>query len=340
MNKNEEQEPSEQRLTRHRILVVDDEAMNRALLEALLHSQRCYELAFAAAADEALRLARNFGIDLILLDTTLPGMDGYTACRHLKTNKLTERVPVILLAEGHAGAADRSRGLEAGADDVLGKPFHRTELLLRVASLLRIKSLHDQLDEVENVILALSRVMEARDQYTQAHTERVARYAVSLGEEIGLSEEERRLLYRAALLHDIGKVGISELILNKPGPLTPEETRIVQEQSVLSAEICRPMRSMPQLLPIIRHIHEHMDGSGYPDHLVGEQIPLGARILGIADAYDAMTSQRPYRPALPPAKARSLLASGSGQQWDPRLVDRFLVVLDRRIDSSRPALVA
>ncbi|MDR3707127.1 MAG: response regulator [Capsulimonadaceae bacterium] len=339
MNTNEEMDASAERLTRHRILIVDDEAMNRALLEAILLSQGKYQLAFASLAEEAYRLARNHEVDLILLDTTLPGVDGYTACRQLKLNRLTERVPIILLAD-HANSADRSKGLQAGAEDVLGKPFHRTELILRVSSLLRIKSLHDQLDEVENVILALSRVMEARDQYTQAHTERVAGYAVALGEEIGLSEEDRRLLYRAALLHDIGKVGISELILNKPGALTPEETRIVREQSVLSAEICAPMRSTPQILPIIRHIHEHIDGSGYPDHLVGDQIPLGARILGIADAYDAMTSQRPYRPALTPAKARALLSGGAGQQWDKKLVDRFLAVLNKQAEYSRPAMVA
>lgn len=339
MNSGEHTLTTEDRLTSHRILVVDDEAMNRALLEAILLSQSSYQLVFASAAEEALRLARNHEVDLILLDTTLPGTDGYVVCRQLKQNKLTDRVPIILLAD-HATSTDRSKGLQAGADDVLGKPFHRLELLLRVSSLLKIKSLHDQLDEVENVILALSRIMEARDQYTQAHTERVAEYAVSLGDDIGLSDEDQRLIYRAALLHDIGKVGISELILNKPGALTPEETRIMREQSVLSAEICSPLRSTPQIVPIIRHIHEHYDGTGYPDHLVGEQIPLGARILGIADAYDAMTSHRPYRPALSAAKARALLATGAGLQWDKRLVERFLDLLERQTIQHRPAMVA
>ncbi|HEY3329724.1 MAG TPA: HD domain-containing phosphohydrolase [Capsulimonadaceae bacterium] len=339
MNTNKPMLALENRLTLHRLLVVDDEAMNRALLEAILMSQNRYELVFAASAEETMRITRNQPIDLILLDTTLPGTDGYTVCRQLKTTRLTERIPIILLAD-HAASADRSKGLQAGAEDVLGKPFHRTELMLRVSSLLRIKSLHDQLDEVESVILALSRIMEARDQYTQAHTERVAKYAVAIAEELGMSEEDRRLLYRAALLHDIGKVGISELILNKPGALSAEEKRMLRQQTVLSAEICAPMRSTPQILPIIRHHHEHVDGSGYPDHLVAEQIPLGARILAIADAYDAMTSQRPYRPALTPAKARNLLLSGAGQQWDKRLVDIFLTLLSRQSQKDMPAMVA
>jgi putative two-component system response regulator len=323
MNSHQPLMTTENRLTMHRLLVVDDEAMNRALLEAILSSQNRYEIMFASSADETLRVARSTSVDLILLDTTLPGMDGYNVCRQLKANRLTERVPIILLAD-HAASADRSKGLQAGAEDVLGKPFHRTELLLRVGSLLRIKSLH------ESVILALSRIMEARDQYTQAHTERVAKYAVAIGEDLGMTEEDRRLLYRAALLHDIGKVGISELILNKPGALSAEEKRMLRQQTVLSTEILAPMRSTPQILPIIRHHHEHVDGSGYPDHLVGDQIPLGARILAIADAYDAMTSQRPYRPALTPTKARNLLLSGAGTQWDKRIVDIFLMILTRQ----------
>lgn len=330
---------SEYMLSRHRLLIVDDEAMNRALLEAILRTQTRYELHLASNGDDALRIAKDVEIDLILLDTTLPVRDGYQICRALKTSTATRRIPVILLAE-QATSADRSKGLQSGAEDVLGKPYHRTELLLRVGAQLRIKSLHDQLDEVELVILALSRVMEARDQYTQAHTERVAEYAVALGNEIGLSEEDRRTLYRGALLHDIGKVGISELIRNKPGALTAEEQRILRQQTVLSAEICAPMRSSPQILPIIRHHHEHVDGSGYPDHLVGEQIPLGARILAIADAYDAMTSVRPYRPALSPAKARSMLVAGAGQQWDAHLVDVFIGVLGRYGVQELPALVA
>lgn len=326
-------------LSRHRLLVVDDEAMNRALLEAILRTQSRYELYLASDGEEATRIAKMGEIDLILLDTSLPGRDGYQVCRTLKTATATQRIPVILLAD-QASSADRSKGLQAGAEDVLSKPFHRAELLLRVGAQLRIKSLHDQLDEVELVILALSRVMEARDQYTQAHTERVAEYAVAIGNEIGLSEEDRRTLYRAALLHDIGKVGISELILNKPGALTAEEQRVLRQQTVLSAEICAPMRSSPQILPIIRHHHEHINGSGYPDHLVGEQIPLGARILAIADAYDAMTSQRPYRAALSPAKARSMLQAGAGQQWDAHLVEIFIGVLARSSEQELPALVA
>jgi len=326
-------------LVKHRILIVDDEAMNRALLEALLSAHSSYEILFSATGQETLRTAAEKKIDLILLDATLPDIDGYTVCRQLKADRRMERIPVILLA-GSSTAVDRGRGLEAGAEDVLGKPFHRAELLLRVNSLLKIKSLHDQLDEVEAVILGLSRIMEARDQYTQAHTQRVAAHSVAIGEALGLVEEDRRILHRAALLHDIGKIGISELLLNKPGALTPEEQKIMREQSDISSMICAPMRSTPQILPIIRHIHERVDGAGYPDHLVGEQIPLGARIISVADAYDAMTSQRPYRPALPMSKAKSLLSQGGGTQWDMRIVEIFLDRLENDPNQAQMALSA
>jgi HD-GYP domain-containing protein (c-di-GMP phosphodiesterase class II) len=153
-------------------------------------------------------------------------------------------------------------------------------------------------------------------------------------------EEDRRILHRAALLHDIGKIGISELLLNKPGALTPEEQKIMREQSDISSMICAPMRSTPQILPIIRHIHERVDGAGYPDHLVGEQIPLGARIISVADAYDAMTSQRPYRPALPMSKAKSLLSQGGGTQWDMRIVEIFLDRLENDPNQAQMALSA
>lgn len=326
-------------LVKHRILIVDDEAMNRALMEALFVTNSSYELEFALSGAEAMKVALDRKIDLILLDATLPDIDGYTVCRRLKSDRQTERIPIILIAAG-SSAVDRGKGIEAGAEDILGKPFHRAELLLRVGSLLKIKSLHDQLDEVEAVILGLTRIMEAKDKYTEAHTLRVAAHAVSIGEELGMSEEDRRLLHRAALLHDIGKIGISELILNKPGQLTPEEQRLIRQQSDISASICAPMRSTPQILPIIRHIHERVDGEGYPDHLIGDQIPLGARIIAVADAYDAMTSQRPYRPALSPAKARIQLKHGAGQQWDARIVETLLTLLEKANSEQTFALVA
>lgn len=326
-------------LIRYRILLVDEEPMGRALLEAILQTETRYDVFVAPESCDILQVAEERSIDLILMDTRLCEKDGYQMCRALKTHSPTQWIPIILLT-GQASAAERGKGLEAGAEDVIGRPFHRAELLLRVRSLLRIKALHDQLDEVEQAILALSRLIEARDQYTEAHTERVAAYAEGIGREIGLREEDLRMLYRAALLHDIGKVGIPELVLNKPGMLTVEETRLMRESTILSPDLCAPLRATPQLLPIIRHLHERVDGTGYPDHLSGDQIPLGARILSIADAYDAMTSQRPYRPALSPAKARAQLKAGAGHQWDARLVDVFLTWLIKGDRTERPAVAA
>jgi putative two-component system response regulator len=233
-------------------------------------------------------------------------------------------VPVLMLMPS-TGAIDRSRALGAGADEVLGKPFHRAELVLRIRSLLRVKSLRDELGEAEEILLSLCRVAEAKVNYTQAHSERVAVYAEMLGQQIGLSRDDLRILRRAALLHDVGKLAISELVLNKPGALTGDETKLLRRQLMLPTQIEWGSANVtPQIIPIIRHHHEHYDGSGYPDHLAGEEIPLGARILAIADAFDAMKSQRPYRAALSEERAAVQLQAGAGSQWDGNLVETFL----------------
>jgi putative two-component system response regulator len=305
--------------------------MSRTLLDAVLHTENRYEVLTADTAREALELARRLCPDLILLDATLPPPeDGLSVCRRLKGETRTRRIPVVLVSPA-VSSLDRVQVLEAGADDLLARPFNRLELLARVRSLLRIKSLNDQLDEVENVIYSLSRAVEARegDNY-EAHTERVMFYANALGREIGLNDDALRLLGQAVMLRDLGKIGLPDRILNKQGALSEEEKKSMQQHTILGEQIIAPLRSTAALVPIIRHHHERVDGKGYPDGLFGEQIPLGARIVAIADAYAAMLSHRPYRAALSPDKALAALHAGAGKQWDSRLVATFVAWTQRQ----------
>ena len=308
--------------------MVDNEPMSRTLLDAVLRKDDRYEVLTACDAPGGLDAARRMRPDLLLLNAVLPGGvagDGFAVCRTLKAGAATRRIPVVLVTGQATSQDDRVRGLEAGADDFLTKPFNRIELLARVRSLLRIKALNDQLDEVEDVIYALSRAMEAREGGdSAAAAARVVAYATALGGEIGLSDEDLRILGQAAVLRDIGKLGLPDTLLNKPGALDEQERCSVQQHTLLGEQIVSPLRATAALLPIIRHHHERVDGNGYPDGLHGDQIPLGARIVAIADAYDAMTSLRPYRPALSPARAVATLQAGAGRQWDGPLVDVFV----------------
>ena len=314
-----------------RILVVDDEPMSRTLMDAILRTEGRYEIVTAGSGVEGLDTARRQRPDLLLLDATLPGpMDGFTVCKTLKDEPRTIRMPIVLVTPS-ATALDRAQILEAGADDFLAKPFNRVELLARVRSLLRIKALNDQLDEVENVIFSLSRVIEAREGGNyEAQVERVIFYAHGLGRELGLGDEALRVIGQAVMLRDLGKIGLPDKILNKAGVLSDDEKQRMQSHTVLGEQIIAPLRSTAPLMPIVRHHHERVDGKGYPDGLVGDQIPLGARIVAIADAYAAMQSPRPYRPALSPAKAIHTLQAGSGRQWDKRLVGLFVAWLQRQ----------
>ena len=309
-----------------RILVVDHEPMSRTLLDAVLRTDHRYEVLTACEGRQALETARAVRPDLIMLSPLLPGeVDGLTVCRTLKAELRTRRIPVLLIMS-QTTAQERVQGFEAGADDFVTKPFNRIELLARVRSLLRIKALNDQLDEVEDVIYSLSRAMEAREGDTDPDggTERVMAYAQALGRAMGLSDEALRLLGQAAMLRDVGKIGLPDTLLQKSGALSEPELKRMQKHAVLGEQIMAPLRSTAALLPMIRHHHERWDGKGYPDGLAGDQIPLGARIVAIADAYNAMLSPRPYRLALTPEKARQTLLAGAGRQWDAHLVSLFV----------------
>ena len=281
---------------RGRVLVVDDLAANRGLISALL-TRDGYDVSTAADGGEALASVRRDRPDLVLLDVMMPGLGGFEVCRTLKSDPATRLVPVVLItAISHAD--DRIQGIEAGADDFISKPFNGHELRARVRSLVRLKRYTDDLDTAEAVIVSLALTIEARDSLTEGHCQRLARYTAMLGRRIGLDEDEIAVLSRGGYLHDLGKIGIPDAILLKPGRLTREEYEVMKQHTVIGDRLCGELRSLRRVRPIVRHHHERLDGSGYPDGLRGDAIPLDAQITAIADVFDAVTTARPYKPAL------------------------------------------
>jgi putative two-component system response regulator len=305
-----------------KVLVVDDSAANRDLIEACLAGVECV-IATAADGPDALKAVEAAPPDLVLLDVQMPGIDGYQVCRRIKSDPKLRLIPIVMLTALN-DTNDRVNALESGADDFMSKPVERIELVARVRSALRLKSLYDQLDGAEQVIFAFAAAVEAKDLHTQRHTHRVATMARHLGECLGLSEAELEVLYRGAMIHDIGKIGVDDAILRKPGPLDPDELAKMRAHPVIGAEILRSLRSGSDVLPIIRHHHERFDGRGYPDGLRGEEIPLNARIVAICDAYDSLVNDRPYRRSTSSAEALEILLDDAGCQWDPQLRNLFV----------------
>ncbi|MGH9467872.1 MAG: HD-GYP domain-containing protein [Terriglobales bacterium] len=306
-----------------RILVVDDDAANRELTDAMLNHQH-YAVATAASAAEARAQIAAAPPDLILLDVIMPQTNGIELCRELKEDPATRLIPVILVT----GLTDRESkllGIQAGADDFLNKPADPQELFARVQSLLKLKQFTDELENAETVLFSLALGVEARDPYTEGHCQRLSDAAAALGITLGLDREDIVALRRGGVLHDIGKITVPDNILRKPGPLDAAELQIMRRHPETGEVICRPLRTLQRVLPIIRHHHEHWNGGGYPDHLAGEQIPLLARVLQVADAYDALTTERPYKPAWPHEKAKAvLLEEAAHQWWDTAILDTFL----------------
>ncbi len=301
------------------VLVVDDGETNRALVEAFLGDLDC-SLRSAVDGESALAAIEDETPDLVLLDVQMPGLDGYEVCRRIKARPGGRLLPVVMLtALDHAN--DRVLALEAGADDFMTKPVDRVELVARVRSALRLKALYDTLDSAEHVIFSLAAAVEAKDSYTEKHTHRVAENARMIGSRMGLPERALDALYRGGIIHDLGKIGVPDAILMKPGPLDPDELRRMRMHPEIGESIVRPLRSGVPLLPIIRHHHERIDGRGYPDGLKGRAIPHLARIVAVCDAYDALTSDRPYRRARSAGEAIDILVAGSGTQWDSEAVD-------------------
>jgi putative two-component system response regulator len=310
-----------------RILVVDDTEANREVLHAVL-TEAGHEVITAVDGAAGLAALQAERPDLVLLDVKLPDCNGFDLCREVKRRPETEFLPIILVT-AHYELRDRTLSARAGADDFLTYPIHRLELTSRVRSLLRLRLFFQDLEEYQSVILSLASALEAKDPYTHGHSERVGRLASRLGQRLGLPNPDCDSLLVAGLLHDIGKIGVPEALLNKPGKLTTEELLRVMAHPAIGEEICRPLRSARKVLPMIRHHHERFDGTGYPDRLVGDEIPFGARIMGVADAYDALTSTRSYRHCLTSDQALDILAhETSAGRWDARVVDALRAVLD------------
>ncbi len=317
--------PGWDRERRPRVLAVDDQPAFLGLLQTFLGALDV-DLETATDGISALDAVRRRAPDLVLLDINLPGPNGFEVCRAIKSSPATRLIPVVMIT-GRTGVSDHVLALDAGADDLLPKPLIRAELIARVRSLLRLKNVYDELDDADHVIFALAAAVEAKDNYTEDHTERVALTSRALGLRLGLLEPNLDLLYRGGLIHDIGKLGIPDAILQKPGPLDLEETTLMQTHPVVGDQIVAPLRSAGGLRDIVRHHHEHYDGTGYPDRLKGEDIPILARIVAVADAFDALVSERPYRPGRSSEEAVTILREGAGTQWDPEVVALFATEL-------------
>jgi len=312
----------EPELTAATILVADDNWANLELLSQLLQDQG-YRVVCVVDGEQAIETLLSEQIDLALLDVVMPGRTGFDICRAIKSNAETRLIPVVLVTS-LTDTGDRIQGIECGADDFLNKPINREELLARVRSLLRLKQFTDELESAETVLFSLALSIEAKDPYTEGHCDRLSKYSVDLAERLSLPEALRVALRRAGTVHDSGKVAVPEHILLKPGPLTPEEWEVMKQHPVVGERICRPLKSFRHVLAIIRHHHEKLDGSGYPDGLKGEQIPLTARILQTVDIYDALTTSRPYRQALSPKKTFAVMQEEVKRGWwDASLVEEL-----------------
>ena len=307
------------------VLIVDDIAGNTRLVESLLRPDG-HAVRTAGGGAEALRLVRADPPDLVLMDVMMPHVDGFEACRALKEDPTTRMIPVVLVTSLD-DSASRIRGIEAGADDFVSKPFNPLELRARVRSLLRIKCYSDDLESAESVIVSLALTIEARDSTTGGHCQRLAQYGSALGRALGLDEDDVAALARGGFLHDVGKVGIPDAVLLKPGPLSPDEYELIKRHTVIGDRLCGELRLLRRVRPIVRHHHERLDGSGYPDALRGDAIPLVAQIMGIVDVFDALTTERPYRAALPVAWAAEELRREVARGW--RRADLVATFLDQ-----------
>ena len=309
-------------------MVADDIAGNCRLLESLLAPDG-HVVRRASDGAEAVRAVHDRMPDLVLMDVMMPRVDGFEACRAIKQDPSTRLTPVVLVTALN-DTASRIRGIEAGADDFVSKPFNAPELRARVRSLLRIKRYTDDLDSAESVIVSLALTIEARDAATDGHCQRLAHYASALGRSLGLDDDDVSALRRGGFLHDVGKVGIPDAVLLKPGRLTREEYELIKQHTIIGDRLCGELRSLRKVRPIVRHHHERLDGSGYPDGLQGAAIPLLAQLMGIVDVFDALTTDRPYRVALSFAQAAEELRQEVARGWRRAdLVETFLDQVER-----------
>jgi len=306
--------------------VVDDNASIAGLMSQLL-TMRGYEVVTAASAEQAEAEVRRQAPDLVLSDVKMPGKSGYELCRELKSDPATRLIPFVLIT-GLTDSSDKLQGIEAGADDFLNKPVLAEELTARVKSLLRVKEFTDELETVDSVLCTLGLIVEGRDPYTEGHCERLALHAADLGRHLGLDEDSIIALRRGGYLHDLGKIAVPDEILKKGSDLSPEEWKIMKQHPVTGENICKPLKSLRLVLPIIRHHHERADGSGYPDGLRAGEIPLLPRVLQVVDVYDALRTARPYKPALGHDQSAQTMREKARQGLlDGELVNEFFSML-------------
>ncbi len=300
-------------MNKARVLVVDDEAPNRGLVRRVLEAQGC-RVREAADGEYALEEVAREVPDLILLDLQMPRRDGYGVLRVLKADPKTRLVPIIMLTS-HEQLAEKVQAVDLGVDDYLLKPFNVAELAARVKSLVALKRYTDELENAGRVLEAIGLCVEERDRYTGTHCKRLGEYAIRVGGDLGVGEEDQKVLRLGGYLHDLGKVAISDAILNKPGRLTPEEFGIMQSHSAKGAELVKEMRTIERVIPLIRNHHEKLDGSGYPDKLGGKDIPLLVRITSVVDVFDALKTKRSYKDSLPLEKCLEILREEAGRGW-------------------------
>jgi putative two-component system response regulator len=308
------------------ILVADDDEISVRFLRRLL-SREGHKVSVVSTIEEALKACADDTPDIVLVDLVEPRGHGFELCRRLKDQSATRFVPVVIVT-AQSDRRDRLKGIEAGCDDFLVKPFDAAELHARIQSLVRLKRFTDDLESAEAVIMGMGATIEARDPCTNGHCQRLAHYATRLGRSLNLDEADREALERGGFLHDVGKIAVPDSVLLKTGHLDPHESRVMRKHPIVGDNLCSGLRSLNKVRPIVRHHHERLDGTGYPDGLRNGEIPLLAQIVSVVDVFDALTTERPYRTALPPEEAFQVLAEESEKGWRDRvLVDAFVNVV-------------
>lgn len=327
--------PAEDKGRGFTILIADGSEVNRCLLRGMIKSPN-YRILETGRATEAFAILEREHVDLVIVDLFLPEVSGPDFCWRLKSDRRTHLIPIIMLTSVQ-GVENEIQGLNSGADEFLSKPLHPAVVRTRVRAMLRNKAAIDTLEEAETILFALARAIEQRDRCTSGHCERLAELSIALGRAIGLSTADQMALHRGGYLHDIGKVAIPDAILFKPSPLTSEEWELMQTHTIRGEEICRHMKTLSSVLPIVRNHHERWDGSGYPDHLRGDHIPLLARILQLVDIYDALTTPRPYKRAYSHEEAIQVLEGEARRGWrDPELLLVFKQVATEWMHGTPP----
>ena len=316
------------------VLIVDDDPAIRHLFERWLSSHG-YSVASAADGEAALEAVREQPPDVVLLDVAMPKLSGVDVCRRIKQDNATRLTPVILVSAVD-GVADRITGLAAGADDFLSKPVNPAELLTRVGAVVRVKRYTDDLDSAASIVTTLATMIESRDGHSEGHCYRMANYAAALGRRLNLDADDLQALRRGGMLHDIGMLAIPESVIQKTGPLDAGEFDVVKTHTTIGDSLCANLRSLQSVRPIVRHHHERRDGSGYPDRLGGDSIPLLAQIISIVDVYDAVTTRRAYQTSISADEAIGILRSEVAKGWRSHdLVEEFISLIgDGRLPGS------